>query len=113
MIISKEKQATAKAPFTQGGLCALQNAHDYATILPTKARVFYDQNTVCLPWQDFPRILKSPCASKEICFPKLHLPTIYQRNRRAKLAVNTQTPVHGRFCHRTGAFAVHKASLDN
>ena len=41
----------------------------------------------------FPRILKSPCASKENRFPKLNLPTVYQRNRRAKLAVNTQTPV--------------------
>ena len=41
----------------------------------------------------FRRILKSPCASKEIRFPKLNLPTVYQRNRRAKLAVNTQTPV--------------------
>ena len=50
----------------------------------------------------FPRILKSPCVSKENRFPKLNLPTVYQRNRRAKLAVNTQTPVHGRFCHRTG-----------
>ena len=50
----------------------------------------------------FPRILKNPCASKENRFPKLNLPTVYQRNRRAKLAVNTQTPVHGRFCHRTG-----------
>ena len=52
----------------------------------------------------FPRILKSPCASKENRFPKLNLPTVYQRNRRAKLAVNTQTPVRGRFCHRTGVF---------
>ena len=52
----------------------------------------------------FPRILKNPCASKENRFPKLNLPTVYQRNRRAKLAVNTQTPVHGRFCHRTGVF---------
>ena len=52
----------------------------------------------------FRRILKSPCASREIRFPKLHLPTVYQRNRRAKLAVNTQTPVRGRFCHRTGVF---------
>ena len=41
----------------------------------------------------FPRILKNPCASKENRFPKLNLPTVYQRNRRAKLAVNTQTPV--------------------
>ena len=41
----------------------------------------------------FPRILKSPCASKENRFPKLNLPTVYQRNLRAKLAVNTQTPV--------------------
>ena len=41
----------------------------------------------------FPRILKSPCVSKEIHFPKFNLPTVYQRNRRAKLAVNTQTPV--------------------
>ena len=40
----------------------------------------------------FPRISKSPCASKENRFPKLYLPTVYQRNRRAKLAVNTQTP---------------------
>ena len=52
----------------------------------------------------FPRILKNPCASKENRFPKLNLPTVYQRNRRAKLAVNKQTPVHGRFCHRTGVF---------
>ena len=52
----------------------------------------------------FPRILKNPCASKENRFPKLNLPTVYQRNRRAKLAVNTQTPVHCRFCHRTGVF---------
>ena len=44
----------------------------------------------------FPRILKSPCASKEIHFPKLNLPTVYQQNRRAKLAINTQTPDHGR-----------------
>ena len=55
----------------------------------------------------FPRISKSPCASKEIRFPKLHLPTVYQRNRRAKLAVNTQTPVHGRFCHRTGVLLIY------
>ncbi|MEF2838654.1 MAG: hypothetical protein U0N82_13145, partial [Oscillospiraceae bacterium] len=41
----------------------------------------------------FPRILKSPCASKENRFPKLNLPTVYQWNWRAKLAVNTQTPV--------------------
>ena len=41
----------------------------------------------------FPRISKSPCASKEIRFSQIHLPTIYQRNRRAKLAINTQTPV--------------------
>ena len=41
----------------------------------------------------FPRILKNPCASKENRFPKLNLPTVYQRNRRAKLAINTQTPV--------------------
>ena len=54
----------------------------------------------------FPRILKNPCASKEIRFPKLYLPTVYQRKWRAKLAVNTQTPVHGRFCHRTGVFYV-------
>lgn len=54
----------------------------------------------------FPRILKSPCASKKIRFPILHLPTIYQRNRRAKLAINTQTPVHGRFCHRTGVLLI-------
>ena len=32
------------------------------------------------------RISKSACASKEIRFPKLKLPTVYQRNRRAKLA---------------------------
>ena len=52
----------------------------------------------------FPRILKNPCASMENRFPKLYLPTVYQWNRRAKLAVNTQTPVRGRFCHRTGVF---------
>ena len=34
----------------------------------------------------FSRILKNPCASKEIPILKLHLPTVYQRNRRAKLA---------------------------
>ena len=34
----------------------------------------------------FRRILKSPCVSKEIRFPKLNLPTVYQRNRRVKLA---------------------------
>ena len=34
----------------------------------------------------FRRIPKSPCASKEIRFPKLNLPSVYQRNRRAKLA---------------------------
>ena len=27
---------------------------------------------------------------------------LFDRNRRAKLAINTQTPVRGRFCHRTG-----------
>ena len=59
----------------------------------------------------FPRILKNPCASKENRFPKLNLPTVYQRNRRAKLAVNTQTPVHGRFCHRTGVSLFARWSL--
>ena len=32
------------------------------------------------------RISKSACASKEIPIPKLHLPTVYQRKPRAKLA---------------------------
>ena len=40
----------------------------------------------------FPRILKSPCASKEIRFPKLNLPTVYQRKWRAKLADENNTP---------------------
>ncbi len=34
----------------------------------------------------FPRISKSACASKEISILKLHLPTVYQRKPRAKLA---------------------------
>ena len=40
----------------------------------------------------FPRILKSPCASKEIRFPKLNLPTVYQRKWRAKLADENNSP---------------------
>jgi hypothetical protein len=43
----------------------------------------------------FPRILKNPCASKENRFPKLNLPTVYQRNRRAKLAINAEDIMKG------------------
>ena len=26
--------------------------------IPTKTRAFYDQNSICLPWQDFPEFRK-------------------------------------------------------
>ena len=48
----------------------------------------------------FRRILKSPCASKENRFPKLNLPT----EPESQNCKNKLTPVHGRFCHRTGVF---------
>ena len=75
-----------KASLVRGGLCPLQIAHDYATILPTKARVFYDKNLIRLPWQQSmdlekplePQGLFGICASNLHHFYTTHFVTIFQ-----------------------------------
>ena len=121
--------ACGGAPFAQGGLSRRDQGPALQTSIGHRRRAgVYSRRKICynttiesegIVWKryylsamaGFLRILKSPCVSKEIRFPKWHLPTVYQWNWRAKLAVNTQTPVRGRFCHRTGVSLFARWSL--
>ena len=59
------------------------------------------------------RISKSACASKEIPILKLHLPTVYQRKPRAKLAIINKHLSTADSAIGQVFLVAHKTSLEN
>ena len=78
---------SADSPLYTRGVFELQSFRAYGIIFSTKTRCFLWLKSYLFAMATSCRISKSACASKELPILKLHLPTVYQRKPRAKLAI--------------------------
>jgi hypothetical protein len=72
-VVRPRSQKTA--PLRKGAFDALQALVVYAIVPPNESESFIYIKSYLSAMAGFPRLPKSPCISKTIHFPKIHLPT--------------------------------------